>query len=39
MMGFFTELFDQAQQENIPDIVIAEVREIFPTSVELTIAN
>ena len=32
MMGFFTELFDQAQQENIPDIVIAEVREIFPTS-------
>ena len=29
MMGFFTELFDQAQQENIPDIVIAEVRQIY----------
>ena len=27
MMGFFTELFDLAQQEKIPDIVIAEVRQ------------
>lgn len=38
MMGFFTELFDQAQQEKIPDIVIAEVREITP-SPEQSIIN
>ena len=33
MMGFFTELFDQAQQEKIPDIVIAEVRQIYQETI------
>ena len=32
MMGFFTELFDRAQDQKISDIVIAEVTEvILPT--------
>ena len=29
MMGFFTELFDQAQNQKISDIVIAEVRRVM----------
>ena len=29
MMGFFTELFDQAQNQKISDIVIAEVRIVM----------
>ena len=29
MMGFFTELFDQAQNKKISDIVIAEVRRVM----------
>ena len=29
MMGFFTELFDQAQNQKISDIVIAEVTRVM----------